>query len=230
MINVQLKQGEVPIYDKLPDTIIVVDEAGEISKVNGQFTSMFGYEKSELIGQPVEILMPEGARAGHKSHLRTYKTKPSVRSMGSMSNFDLFAQRKDGSEFPVDIMLSPVSTATGTLVVAVIRDITERFKIKEKLKNLAYCDQLTNLPNWACLLEDLEIYLKQSSGPSLHPISIGILKVDGFNDVNVTLGYLNGDHLIKKIAQRLTKAIAGKTQLYRKIGRASCRERVFRAV
>lgn len=216
--NLKPVPDEADIYDKMPDTILVVDEIGRISKVVGQFASMFGYERAELVGNSFDLLMPERFRASHEGYVRNFQTAPHIRSMGSMSKFDLFAQRKDGTEFPVDIMLSPVTTETGTLIVAVIRDITASYKVREKLKNLAYCDQLTGLPNWVYLFEDLENYLVSSKDGSPKTISIATLEIDDLKDVNSTYGHSTGDRLVKEIALRMSKVTASKARLYRSGG------------
>jgi protein-histidine pros-kinase len=107
-----------------PDAMLVVDHGGRILLVNAQVLTMFGYERDELVGRPVEQLIPEAARAAHAAHRNGYVAAPRVRAMGS--GIDLRASRKDGSEFPVEISLSPMRTPDGLLVCAAIRDITRR--------------------------------------------------------------------------------------------------------
>src|SRR5476651_1821360 len=102
---------------------------------------MFGYARGELVGVPVEILLPERARRDHIRHRTGYQGNPRVRAMSKRSN--LLGRRKDGSEFPVDIMLSPISYLADEQVIAVIRDVTAAKEAAEKLQQLAYTDQLT---------------------------------------------------------------------------------------
>ena len=124
------------IFEKLfefsPDAIVLADAAGRITKANGQVERVFGYTRDELIGQPVEILIPERFRRVHPSHRDEYAAQPRPRPMGI--GLELFGRRKDGSEFPVDIMLSPVETAEGRMTVSVVRDITDRKRAEEALQ------------------------------------------------------------------------------------------------
>src|SRR5512137_1035526 len=111
------------LFEYFPDAILVVTSEGRISNANAQVERLFGYSRQELLGQPVEILVPERFRANHPSHRDDYGKQPRMRPMGA--GLELFGKRKDGSEFPVDIMLSPVETAEGRIVLSVIRDISE---------------------------------------------------------------------------------------------------------
>src|SRR5262249_1644602 len=89
-----------------PDAVIVVDEKGRIARVNGQVKTMFGYTNRELVGKQIEVLIPARYRRRHVEHRIVYMSAPRLRGMGV--DLDLYARRKDGSEFPADIMLSPV--------------------------------------------------------------------------------------------------------------------------
>lgn len=128
--------GEVDYFEGLvesaPDAIVVVDSAGLIRLVNRQTETLFGYARDELIGRAVEILVPERHHGVHPVHRATYVREPRMRPMGA--GLDLMARRKDGSEFPVDISLSPLETDRGTVVSAVIRDITERKRAAAELQ------------------------------------------------------------------------------------------------
>jgi PAS domain S-box-containing protein len=120
------------LFEFSPDAIIVTDSEGHITSVNAQVDKTFGYNRQELIGQPIEILVPERFRQGHPEHRQTYKAHPSIRPMGA--GLELFGRRKDGSEFPVDIMLSPVETAEGAVALSVIRDISDRKNAQEAIE------------------------------------------------------------------------------------------------
>ncbi len=138
------------LFEKLfassPDGILVVDNEGRILEANPQIESLFGYACSELLGSPVEILIPERFRQAHTSHRSAYSNQANMRSMGT--GLELYGKRKDGSEFPVDIMLSPVETDEGQLVMGVVRDITERKQSEEAMRQLALSDPLTGLGNY----------------------------------------------------------------------------------
>jgi formate hydrogenlyase transcriptional activator len=112
------------LFESAPDTLVLVGPDGRILRVNAQAKRIFGYAEEELIGQPVEILVPEGFRSIHAGHRGAFAAAPRPREMGS--GLELFARRKDGSQVPVDIQLSPLETPRGMLVLSVIRDITER--------------------------------------------------------------------------------------------------------
>ena len=112
------------LLEGAPDATIVVDEAGALQLVNRQAIALFGFAREELLSQRVELLVPEEVRDRHPAHRASYLVKPQRRPMGA--NLELTARRKDGSEFPVDIALSPVETDDGLLIVAAVRDISER--------------------------------------------------------------------------------------------------------
>jgi PAS domain S-box-containing protein len=112
------------LLESAPDAMVIVDRAGRIQLVNSQTESLFGYKREDLLGQPVEILIPSRFHANHPSYRIDYFAQPRVRPMGM--GLDLFGRRRDGTEFPVEISLSPLKTANGTLVSSSIRDITQR--------------------------------------------------------------------------------------------------------
>lgn len=121
------KQSEKLMRDLLesaPDAMVIVDGKGVIRLVNSQTEKLFGFPRQELFDQPIEKLMPQRYRAQHPSYRGGYHSNPRVRPMGA--DLDLFAMRQDGSEFPVEISLSPLKTAEGTLIVSTIRDVSNR--------------------------------------------------------------------------------------------------------
>ena len=119
------------MLETAPDAMIIVDERGRIAIVNRQAEDMFGYTRAELLGHEVEMLLPERVREDHLQHRAGYAGNPELRPMGP--GLDLFGRRKDGSEFPVEISLSPVKTSSGTFVSSVIRDVTQRRRMEHEI-------------------------------------------------------------------------------------------------
>jgi PAS domain S-box-containing protein len=117
-----------------PDGVVILDREGRISFINSQLLILFGYVREELIGQPVEVLIPERFRSRHLGHRADYADQPRVRPMGVC--LDLTGLRKDGSEFPVEISLSPVDTEDGMLVMGVIRDVTDSKRKEAVIRQL----------------------------------------------------------------------------------------------
>jgi formate hydrogenlyase transcriptional activator len=119
-------------FERSPDAIVITDGAGAVLRVNAELERSFGYARTELLGQPVELLIPERFRPSHPAKRQAYAEQPKRRPMGA--GLELFARRKDGSEFPVDIMLSPVETPNGSFVLCAIRDISERKRTESALE------------------------------------------------------------------------------------------------
>lgn len=119
------------ILESAPDAMVIADAQGLIVLVNAETERLFGYRRDELVGQPVEILVPERFRGRHPQHRQGYTAHPRTRSMDG--GLDLRGLRKDATEFPAEISLSPLESAEGILVTATIRDITERKKSEEHL-------------------------------------------------------------------------------------------------
>ena len=118
------------LLEAAPDGMVIVDREGQIVLVNAQVEALFGYERSELVGQMVEILVPDRFSGMHMAFRSGYVSEPNTRPMGLAG--DLFARRKDGSEFPVEVTLSPLETDDGLLVSAAVRDISERRRMQEE--------------------------------------------------------------------------------------------------
>ena len=120
------------LIDAAPDGIVVVDHDGKIVLVNIQAENMFGYQRSDLVGQRIEMLIPTRFRPNHPQHVQRYTTEPRTRSMGS--GLELAGRRRDGTEFPVEISLSPIGTRSGMVVSAAIRDVTDRKRIEAEAR------------------------------------------------------------------------------------------------
>ena len=117
------------LLEAAPDAMVGVDRAGIVQFVNRHTELLFGYEPDALVGVPIETLVPESLRTVHQVQRDGYVAAPKTREMGT--DLELRGQRRDGTEFPVDIALSHVDTGDGVLVIAAVRDITDRQKAEQ---------------------------------------------------------------------------------------------------
>jgi PAS domain S-box-containing protein len=127
-------QAAWALLDTSPDGIVLVDEAGRIALVNRQTEELFGYDRGDLLGRSHEDLLPESLREAHRAHRSRYLKEPRTRPMGT--GLTLYARKADGSEFPVEISLSPFPTPAGVKVIATVRDVTERVEAEAEARQI----------------------------------------------------------------------------------------------
>jgi PAS domain S-box-containing protein len=153
------------LFDSSPEAIVASDRQGCIARVNEQVEKIFGYRRADLLGQPIEVLVPELLRRLHSAHRENYYAQPSDRPMGA--GLELYGRRADGTEFPVDILLSLIETEESPLVLSVIRDITERKRAEEQLKRseayLAAGQRLSHTGSWAWNVMSGDLYWSQET-------------------------------------------------------------------
>jgi protein-histidine pros-kinase len=150
--------------ESAPDAVVIIDADGLITLVNAQTESLFGYRRAELIGQPVETLLPERFRAAHTGHRSGYAENPRPRSMGA--GLELFGRRRDGTEFAIDISLSSLDTEEGLLLAAAIRDVTDRKRLeaaRDEFIHHAAHELRTPLATLAALGETLALHMPEMS-------------------------------------------------------------------
>ena len=216
------------IFEYTPDALFIVDQAGRIFLANVQAEVLFGYDRSELIGQPVEKLMPPRFAAHHVDHRARFMSEAHCRPMGAA--VELFAQRKDGAEFPVDIMLSPMIVHGEHFVLCVVRDITERKAAQDELERqtaefkklhaemelLANHDGLTGLYNWRAFYEHAGQLLKTAHRRQENA-TLMILDLDHFKQINDRFGHAEGDRVLQAVASTL-KATARENDIVARHG------------
>ncbi|MFF2149136.1 PAS domain S-box protein [Kitasatospora sp. NPDC058190] len=123
------------LLEAAPDAMVIVDDTGTITLVNAQTEALFGYRRDELLGHPVELLVPHRFRTHHAHHRDAYAANRQVRPMGA--GLELHGLRKDGTEFPVEISLSPLETTDGLLFSAAVRDVSDRKAAEARITELA---------------------------------------------------------------------------------------------
>jgi diguanylate cyclase (GGDEF)-like protein/PAS domain S-box-containing protein len=187
---------------QMPDGVLVCDAKGKILFANGQAERLTGYARGDLVGRPIELLVPIRLRAVHRKERQGFFVSHSgPRRMGTPDR-DFRVRRKDGTEFSADIALGPVHGPAGPQMVAVVRDITERRDLETALEHRALHDPLTDLANRHLFFDRLhQAMLSGQRDRKL--VALVMFDLDGFKGVNDAHGHLVGDQLLKQVALRL---------------------------
>jgi PAS domain S-box-containing protein len=192
------------VVESSPSAIILIDKMGKILLINAQTERLFGYSRLELIGQPMEILVPERFRTKHPGYRADFFAAPTARAMGV--GRDLYGARKDGSEVPVEIGLSPIETGEGLQVLASIIDITERKKAEEKVQHLneeleqRVTDRTTQL---TAANKELEAFSYSVS----HDLRAPLRHIGGFTELLSKTPLIQGNATLGRYAKIISESV-----------------------
>jgi len=200
------------MMESMPFGILLTYERGVITMTNSEIDSIFGYEPNDLIGSPVERLIPERLRQGHVNIRKAFAKKPDSRKMGS--GRDLLAVRSNGLEFPAEIALSPLNDDGEFRLLAVISDISKRKQLESTLRHQSFYDSLTNLPNRNLFLDRLDQACRKHERQN---VGFALLMIDlnRFKEVNDSLGHPVGDIVLNEVGQRFLKVLRKSDSLAR---------------
>jgi diguanylate cyclase (GGDEF)-like protein/PAS domain S-box-containing protein len=179
------------IWENAPDAILLVDDGGCIARVNDAAEKLFGYDRNELMGEDIEILIPERVRAIHVEKRHAFEGDPHTRHIDSPLSA-LVALNKAGEEFDVEVALSPLVHDDRHWTVAVVRDVRGRKVLEKKLRWASTHDALTELFNRGYLEEELSRLAKGRR----FPVALIVIDIDGLKPVNDQLGHATGDRLL----------------------------------
>jgi diguanylate cyclase (GGDEF)-like protein/PAS domain S-box-containing protein len=216
------------LLEAAPDAMVILDGEGRMVFVNAQTEQMFAYPREELLGQPVEMLMAAPLRDVHSALLAEYSSVSDARPMSS--SVALCGQRRDGSDFPMDVRFGQMTTSDGTFVMGILHDITELKQHEEsleeqgrkmleanaRLEELVTQDSLTELKNHRAFRQQLEEEFRRAARYRT-PLSVLMLDLDYFKSYNDTFGHAAGDEVLRAVA-RLLQGIARATDFVARYG------------
>lgn len=195
------------IISNVMDGIITINEKGEIEGFNPAAENIFGYMQQEVVGRNVNMLMPEPDRGSHDGYLQRYATTGKSKILGVRGR-EVMAVRKNGDAFPMELSTSEMRLGGHRYYIGIVRDITDRKRAEQKIAHLAHYDFLTDLPNRALFLDILNHSLQLAKRGKLK-VAVLFLDLDGFKQINDTLGHDAGDLLLKGVALRFRQTIRG---------------------
>ena len=203
------------LLEAAPDAMVVVNQGGEIVLLNVQAEKQFGYRRDELIGQKVKNIIPKG----FAERLIADGTRSAAEALAQQigTGIELNGRRKDGSEFPIEIMLSPLEGAEGVLVTAAIRDISVRKNAEALMIHSSEHDFLTGLPNRMLLSDRVNQAIRMAIRHK-RKVAVLFLDLDGFKHINDSLGHPTGDKLLQSVGKRLVDCVRGSDTVSRQGG------------
>ena len=191
------------LLEAAPDGVVVIDRKGRMVLVNAQAEKMFGYSREEMLGQPIELLVPQRFHEPHVQHHATYFSKPGTRPMGAGQ--DLLGRRKDGSEFSVDISLSPFQAEEGLLVTSIVRDTTERRRAEREMVRLAAFANLSPHPVLECDAKGRILYA--------NPAANRLLSIEGTANLDLRLFFPAFPQLVQRCLEGNAEIQGEETQV-----------------
>jgi len=193
------------LLEWMPDGVVISDPAGLIVYANRRMHELTGYTRKELVGKPIELLVPEALRGVHRNRRRDYMGRASARPMGAVDR-DFKLRRKDGSELSTDIALAPIGTRRDRQTISVIRDFTEHRRLEAALEHQALHDPLTGLANRSLFFDRLHQALS-SAHRGQEPFALVMVDLDEFKLVNDDHGHAVGDQVLKQLGTRLRRGL-----------------------
>ena len=192
------------VVDAIPSAVVIVDADGRIALVNAATVELTGFDANDLVGRPVEVLVPPSRAATHRGRRTEFQRNPVRRPMGT--GVDIACVRADGTEFPADISLAPLELGGRVYVIATVRDETERRETEAVLAFQALHDPLTALANRSLLFDRLDHALARASRTGC-PVAVYCVDLDGFKEVNDARTHAVGDIVLGAIARRLERVV-----------------------
>ncbi len=181
------------VVEGSPNGVVVLDQDGKITLVNREVERAFGYDRKELLGGSIDLLIPDRTHAVHGNTNLTHEVQ---------------GRRRDGTAFPTEVGITPVETAQGLLMLATIQDMSEKKVAEERIRHLALFDELTGLPNRNLFLQCLNETLSDSEAGG--KVSLLLLDIDRFKQINDTLGHGAGDAVLREVGHRLRSSLREK--------------------
>lgn len=199
----QSKQMQA-IVDNMLDGVISIDGKGVVLTFNHAAEQIFGYSSEEVVGHNVSLLMGSPHRENHDTYLANYLETGTGNVVGRKRELD--ARHKSGTAFPIELGLAEVHQERGVNFIGIVRDITQRKKAEDEVRQLAFYDPLTTLPNRRLLMDRLQQVLANCGRQHRHAALL-FLDMDNFKDLNDSSGHRKGDELLCQVAQRLIKCV-----------------------